>query len=241
MPTRRLGTLSAVLLVLGVALMVVPPLVRDGICGILGCADQIPDVAVTRTAEGFAVLVPEEAAPAVRSVRLLQGGTSGARQWAIRREVGPDAPSDAAPPDAFVAGSDVPGFRTTTPLAAPPDDGEWIAEVGFRCTTASLPFQPAAVSVGQVVSWTGATEGASFSDTARVDERCTEPAGTTEKVLLGLGAALTVAGAVLGILWVLRRPSRMPAVSDGDPWAEDPWADASRDGGPSDAGRQASK
>jgi hypothetical protein len=225
-PTRRLGALSAVLLAVGVVLMVVPPLVRDGICGILGCADQIPDIAVPRTAEGFAVLVPEEAAPAVRSVRLLQGGASGSRQWAIRREAGPDADT----PDAFVAGTDVAGFRTTTPLASQPDQGEWIAEVGFRCTTASLPFLPEAVGVGQVVSWSGATEGASFSDSARVDERCTEPAGTSEKVLLVLGAVLTVLGAVLGIVWVFRRPSRLPPGEDDDPWAE-----------PSETGRQTSK
>lgn len=212
--TRRLGLLATVLVVSGVLFMVVPPLARDGICGIVGCADQVPDIAVTRSSpEEIVVLVPEQAAPAVRGVRLLEGGTSGARRWAIRRDaLGGSGDS----PDAFVAGRQPDGFRTVTELAAPPGDGDWIAEVSFRCTTASLPFRPSTLGVGQVLSWSGATEGASFTDAARVEERCTVGASSAERWMLALGAVMTVAGAVLGILWVLRRPPRTPQPAGDD-------------------------
>jgi hypothetical protein len=214
--TRRLGLLATVLVVGGILFMVVPPLARDGICGIVGCADQVPDIAVTRPSPAeIVVLVPEQAAAAVRGVRLLEGGTSGARRWAIRRDA---LGSAADSPEAFVAGRQPDGFRTVTELDAPPGDGDWIAEVSFRCTTASLPFTPSTLTVGQVLSWSGATEGASFSDTARGEERCTVGATSAERWMLALGALMTVVGAVLGILWVLRRPPRTPQpVADDEP------------------------
>jgi hypothetical protein len=57
---RRSGVLAVVLLVVGVVLMVGPPLARDGICGFVSCADQVPDIAVTRTSPtAFAIVVPE--------------------------------------------------------------------------------------------------------------------------------------------------------------------------------------
>lgn len=216
--TRRTGLAATVLIVVGVLLMVVPPLARDGVCGLIGCADQVPDIAVTRaSADRLVVLVPEPATASVRAVRLLEGGSSGARRWAIRRQAG--GPPEV--PDAFVVGAETPGFRTTTPLEEPPGEGEWVAEVTFRCTTASLPFVPSRLSVGQVVSWAGATSGASFTDSARVEERCPVAAGAPERWLLGLGALMTVVGAVLGIVWVLRRPPRGPRGVDDDPWAAD--------------------
>lgn len=216
-PTRGRGVLSAALLGAGLILMIGPPLLRDGICGISGCADQSPDVAVTRSdASTVVILVPEPAAPAVRSVRLLEGGSSGGSQaWLIRREG-----DGGASPDSFVAGEAPEGFRTVTELDAPPDEGGWVAEVGFSCTSASLPFSPESLEVGEVRSWTGVTDGTAFTDAARTGERCGGERSTVERVLFWLGAASAVAGAVLGIVVVLSRSEE----DDED----DAWDDESR-------------
>lgn len=217
-PTRGRGALSAVLLGAGLVLMIGPPLLRDGICGISGCADQAPDVAVTRSdADTIVILVPEPAAPAVRSVRLLEGGTSsGSQAWLIRREGGTGGSS----PESFVAGEAPEGFRTVTELEAAPEEGEWVAEVGFSCTSASLPFSPETLEVGEVRSWTGVTDGTAFTDRARTEERCSGERGTAEKVLFWVGAASAVAGALLGIVVVLSRPD--------DEDEEDAWGDEQR-------------
>ena len=201
---------AVVLIAVGVVLMVGPPLARDGICGLVSCADQVPDIAVTRTSPtGIAVVVPGAAASSVRSVELLEGGGrgTGARRWSIQR-AGDDVHQT------FPAGVEPAGFRTVTELAAPPTQGTWTAQVGFRCTTASLPFQPEALAVGEVRSWSGVMSGSSFSSASRTEERCVTGAGTAERWALLLGALFATVGAVLGIIVVLRRPVRFP--EDGD-------------------------
>jgi len=208
---RALGAVSVIALVLGLGLMVVPALLRDGICGITGCADQVPDIAVTRTSpEELAVLVPPATAADVSSIRLLQGGNSGSQEWVVER-VGPSQL------DAVVVGSQPDGFRTATPLVVPVDEGPWVVEVRFACTTASLPFAPQSIDVGQVRSWQGVTEGGSFSQLARTSERCAVERSSAERVLFFGGATLATFGAVLGIVVALRRPPRDP--EDPGDWA----------------------
>ena len=60
---RRMGAAAAVLLGAGLLLMIVPPLARDGVCGITSCADQVPVIAVSRlSATDLAVVVPVQRA-----------------------------------------------------------------------------------------------------------------------------------------------------------------------------------
>ncbi len=212
MPSNRtLGAISVLALVVGLGLVLIPPMLRDGVCGLTGCADQVPDVAVTRSsATELAVLVPGATAPDVSRIRLLQGGGSGSQEWVVERT----APSQA---DAFVFGSRPPGFETLTPLDVPVQEGTWVVEVRFACTTASLPFAPDSIGVGQVRSWQGVTEGAGFSDAARTTERCATERDTPESTLMLLGAVLATVGAILGIVVVLRRPPRDP--DDPGDWA----------------------
>ncbi|MFZ4519660.1 MAG: hypothetical protein ACOYOP_14815 [Microthrixaceae bacterium] len=215
---RRWGWLAAGLLAAGVLCMVVPALLRDGICGLLRCADSTPDIAVTRTAPGdLVILVPEGAAPAVRAVRLLQsssGGSGGSIAWGVRREAGADR---ASSPTAFVVGQQPPGFRTTQPSAGPVAKGAWQAEVSFRCTTASLPFNAAAVGVGQVRSWNGTTRGAGFAPGANDTETCATEPGSVERALFVGGAVAAVVGALIGIVVLFRRDP--PEPDDDLVWA----------------------
>ena len=209
---RRMGVAAAVLLGAGLVLMIVPPVARDGLCGLTSCADQVPPIAISRvSAEDLAVVVPDEAAPSVRSVELLQGGGrgSGSRQWLITRD-GDGVHST------FVVGSQPGGFRTLVELGAKPTKDTWTAQVGFRCTMASLPFRPAAIAVGEVRSWDGVLDGRKFAADADVQERCATERGSTEKALFVVGAVLAVLGAVLGIVVVLRRPVRFPEDPDDD-------------------------
>lgn len=206
-----MGASAAVLLGAGLLLMIVPPVARDGVCGLTSCADQVPPIAVTRVSPAeLAVLVPDEAAASVRSVELLQGGNrgSGSRQWLIARE-GPGTHST------FVIGAQPQGFRSVVPLRAAPDKDVWTAQVGFRCTTASLPFTPSTIAVGEVRSWDGVLDGTKFAS-GQVTERCATQRGSAETVAFVAGAVLAVAGAVLGIVVVLRRPARFPEDGDDD-------------------------
>lgn len=190
--------------------MIAPPIARDGVCGLTSCTDRVPPIAVSRvSADQLAILVPDRAAPSVRSVGLLQGGGngSGSRQWLIARDGEVDHST-------FVVGSRPVGFRTVVELGSPAAKGVWTAQVGFRCTTASLPFSPATIAVGEVRSWDGVLDGVRFADTSEVTERCASERGGTEVGLFVLGAVLAVGGAVLGIVVVLRRPARFPEEGD---------------------------
>ena len=215
---RRWGWLAIGLVAAGVLCMVVPALARDGICGLFGCADATPDIAVTRTAPGdLVVLVPEDAAPAVRAVRLLRsssGGAGGSIAWGIRREAGAGG---ASAPNAFVVGEQPPGFRTTQPASDPATTGVWQAEVSFRCTTASLPFDASAVGVGQVRSWNGTTQGAGFAPDANDTETCATEPGAVERALFVGGAMAAAVGSVLGIVVLFRREP--PEPDDDLDWA----------------------
>lgn len=208
---RRTGVAAAVLLGAGLLLMVVPPIARDGICGLTECADQVPPIAVTRVSpKEIAIVVPDAAASTVRSVELLQGGGrgTGSRQWLITRNGDVDHST-------FVVGSTPAGFRTIVQLDEAPVKDVWTAQVGFRCTTASLPFSPATIAVGEVRSWDGVVDGRKFAG-ATVTERCATERGTGETAMFLVGALLAVAGAVLGIVVVLRRPARFPEEPDDD-------------------------
>ena len=219
-----MGVAAAVLLGSGLILMIVPPVVRDGLCGLTSCADRVPVIAVSRVSPTeLAVVVPDDAAPNVRRVELLQGGSSGSgpRQWMIRAERGSDTGSNpdsgsggAISARTFLIGDEPDGFRTVVPLETEPQKGVWTAQVGFRCTTASLPFNPQALAVGEVRSWDGVMDGNDFAADANTGEHCLTERGSAELGLLLAGAALAVAGAVLGIVVVLRRPARFP--EDGD-------------------------
>lgn len=204
-PTRRTGWLAAGLIAGGILLMVLPPLARDGVCGLLPCADQVPDIAVARGAENrLEVLVPGASAPAVQSVRVLAGGGqgTGSEQWLIER-------TGEADHDAFVVGDEPEGFSTVRPLEVLVDRGQWWAEVQFGCTVASLPFEPASLDPGDVVDGKSRTTEEEFRSSASIDERCQTSASGAEKAMLGLGALLTTVGAGLGIVVVLRRPARI--------------------------------
>lgn len=207
-----MGAAAASLLGIGLILMIVPPIARDGFCGITGCADQVPVIAVSRvSANELAIVVPDEAAPLVRTVELLQGSAgSGAQEWLIRRS------GTTSNPSTFVMGSEPKGFRTVAALASQPVKGVWTAQVGFRCTTASLPFDPRAVAIGEVRSWDGVMVGNDFAPTANTSEHCATNREGAEVTLLFLGAALAVIGAVIGIVVVLRRPVRFPEDPDDE-------------------------
>ena len=205
---------AAALLGTGLVLMIVPPVLRDGVCGLTSCADQVPVIAISRVSSTeMAIVVPDEAASIVSTVELLQGGGggSGVRRWLIRRD---DAGGES--PATFLLGSEPQGFRTVVALGEAPESGVWTAQVGFECTTASLPFDPEAVAVGEVRSWDGVMDGNEFAATANTSERCVTERSSTEVVLFLLGAALAVGGAVLGIVVVLRRPVRFPEDPDGE-------------------------
>jgi hypothetical protein len=235
-----MGVAAAVLLGTGLVLMIVPPVVRDGICGLTSCAEQVPVIAVSRgSSSELAVVVPDEAAPTVRSVEVLQGGGrgSGSRRWLIQRDA--DARGDGEDPTTFLIGSEPSGFRTVVPLDEAPVSGVWTAQVGFECTTASLPFDPTAIAVGEVRSWDGAMDGNDFADTAVTSEHCVPERSSTEVVLMVVGAVLAVAGAVLGIVVVLRRPVRFPEDPDGEGPAGEvaEWPEPGVDPGSDDADR----
>lgn len=200
----------------GLVLMLVPPILRDGVCGLTSCADQVPPIAVTRSSpDEIAIVVPEVAAPSVRSVELLQGGNrgTGSQEWLIARD-------GAGAPSTFVVGDRPEGFRTVVELSEPPVKDVWTAQVGFRCTTASLPFSPSTLAVGEVRSWDGVVDGRGFSQRDDVTERCATERGPTEVVLFLAGAAAAVAGSVLGIVVVLRRPVRFPEEPGDGPGPE---------------------
>jgi hypothetical protein len=132
-----------------------------------------------------------------------------------------DGAGPAEAPTTFLFGSEPGGFRTVVPLDAVPERGVWTAQVGFRCTTASLPFDPTAIAVGEVRSWDGVMDGNEFAATANTSERCASERSSTEVGLFLVGAAVAVTGAVLGIVVVLRRPVRFPEDPDGEAAIED--------------------
>ena len=206
---------AASLIVVGVVCMTVPALARDGVCGLFSCADQVPDIAVLREATGtLAVLVPTGTGSDVQSVRVLQGSAGsesggGTQQWRIQRTAASDL-------DAYQIGVQPDGFRTTTKLAEQPSQDVWTAEVSFRCTVASLPFEPGSLDPGKVAAGSEAATEHEYRSTAASAEHCETSAGTLERILFFTGMLLTFAGAVLGIVLVFSRP---PKVGDDD-WME---------------------
>lgn len=209
--------------------MVLPGLLRDGICGLVSCADVVPEVGVGRpTGSELAVVVPEEVAGEMLSLRLFpRGGASlpedvmdmtdeeqeAAAAEARRQEengvwlVYRVAESD---PTTIPLGEEPPGFATRTPLEVEPVRGAWVLEASFGCSSSSVRFSPTDLDPGFVTSGGDPTPVGQFNDEALTNLRCSTDAPGWQQWLFGLGALLASAGAVLGIVTVFRRPPHDP-------------------------------
>lgn len=206
---------SVLLVVLGVLAMVVPGLLRDGLCGLVACADVTPDVAVGR-AEGvdLAVVMSDEAAEELGSIRLFEirqpdpgeesEGLNG--EWIIQRV------DDAAAPAVIPFGSQPEGFETLTELAEEPTEGTWVVDASFGCASRLVRFSPAELTPGFVSEGDEPLPIDDFLADASSDVRCAEAAPGWQRWLFIAGALLASIGAVLGIIVVFRRP--VPPVPD---------------------------
>jgi hypothetical protein len=203
---------TAVLLVVaGVVAMVLPGLLRDGLCGLVACNDVTPDVAVGR-AEGveLAVVMSEEAAAELGSVRLfeIRQPTEGEDRdvlngdWIVQRV------DDDAAPAVIPIGSQPVGFETLTELSAEPTTGTWVVDASFGCASTSVRFSPADLTPGFVTEGDDAVPVNEFTDGASSEVRCAEAAPGWQRWLFVLGALMASVGAVLGIVVVFRRPVR---------------------------------
>jgi hypothetical protein len=204
--SRSAAVASIVLLVAGVALMVVPGLLRDGVCGLFACADRTPDVAVGRP-EGtdLAVVVPEDAAGDLQSLRLFQLGQEQRREspgdWIVVRE------DEGATPTVVTIGEEPDGFSTTAALEGQPESGTWVVEASFGCNSTLVRFSPTALDPGMVTTGDLAPETVEdFRATASADLHCSTEAPQWQRWLFFLGALCASVGAVLGIVVVLRKP-----------------------------------
>jgi hypothetical protein len=202
--------LAIALVVVGVVLMVLPGLVRDGVCGLVACADVTPQIAVGKpTGTDLAVVVPAEAASDLRSLRLLPISaqpldTAGA--WIISR-------TGKGSPTVIPLGSQPEGFTTRTPLAEQPVDGTWVVEASFGCASTPVRFVPDQVKPGYVATGDNPAEVEpvkvdDFLADARTTLRCSTAAPPWQRWLFLLGALSACVGAILGIVVVLRRPPR---------------------------------
>ena len=211
----RAGLWVTLAIVAGVLCMTVPALIRDGVCGVFSCVDQVPDIAVGVAADGsVTVLVPTGDAGSVQAVQLLQSGPNGASspRWRI------EADTEEPDVDEFAVGAPVEGFTTVRPLEQPPIQGGYTAEVVFRCTISSVPFAPADLDQDRFTTTSGdvVTE-ATFRSNQQSGEQCaSEPSGV-ERALFFVGIVLTAVGAMVGLFLVLRRP---------DPRIDEPWSDS---------------
>jgi hypothetical protein len=206
--TQRRGWIAGGLVLLGVLLMVVPGLARDGICGLFTCADVTPEVAVGRP-EGteLAVVVPESVAGDLLSIQLFEitEGGQGAPEWIIFRE------SDSEPA-VIPLGSEPEGFVTRTDLAEQPESGTWQIEASFGCASSPVRFNPVEVDPGFVVS-SGIPETVEeFQDGARTTLQCSTEAPGWQRVLFFVGVALVSIGAIWGLVLAFSRSDR-----DDDP------------------------
>lgn len=201
---------AIVLVVVGVLLMVLPGLVRDGFCGIASCASVTPQIAVGKpTGTELAVVVPEAAAADLRSLRLYpvtDQTLDTAGVWIVSR-------TGKGSPTTIPLGSEPQGFTTRTELtnANAPVDGTWVVEASFGCSSTPVRFVPDQIEPGYVA--TGENPSAvepvkvdDFLSDARTTLRCTTQAPSWQRWLFLLGALSAFVGAVLGIVVVLRRP-----------------------------------
>jgi hypothetical protein len=202
------ATAAIVLVVGGVLAMVVPGLLRDGVCGLITCADVTPQVAVGRpTGTDLAVVVPRAAASQLRSLRLYQVSNepqTAAGDWIISR-------TGLGAPTTIPFGSEPRGFTTNTPLATQPTDGTWVMEASFGCSATVVRFfpdqiPPGTVTTGESPSRVEPVKVDAFLSSATTTLKCATAAPPWQRWLFLLGALSACVGAVLGIVVVLRRP-----------------------------------
>jgi len=205
---RRWSTLTAVsiaLVVGGVLAMVVPGLLRDGVCGLMSCADVTPEVGVGRpTGTALGVVVPEGAAGELQSLRLFpltgQQQQESAGEWILYR-TGEEAPTTIR------FGEEPDGFDTRIPLDDPPTEGLWVLEASFGCSSTLVRFSPTELDPGFVTAGGAPRTVDAFLDGARSSVRCATEAPGWQRLLFFLGLAATSVGAVLGIVVVFRKPA----------------------------------
>ncbi len=201
---RRLGWIAFGLVAVGVVAMVVPGLLRDGICGLFSCADVTPEVAVGRPiGTDLAVVVPEEVAGDLLSLRLVElneeGDQNSSGEWIVFRT------SDSEP--TYIPLGEVPeGFDTRTPLESQPESGVWVMEASWGCAATLVRFSPVDVDPGFVVSSGAAVTVDDFNDNARTDLHCSSAAPTWQRILFFGGLALVSAGAIMGLVLAFRGP-----------------------------------
>jgi hypothetical protein len=198
---------AIVLVVAGVLAMVLPGLLRDGVCGLITCADVTPDVAVGRPGGSeLAVAIPPDAAPELQSLRLfpITGSATQdtAGSWIVYRT------DEAAAPTVVELGEEPEGFSTRIELAEEPSTGLWVLEASFGCASTMIRFAPEELDPGFVTEGDQPVPIGEWEDTARSGLRCAGEAPGWQRVLFVLGALAASAGAVLGIIVVLRKPVR---------------------------------
>lgn len=191
----------------GVLAMVLPGLLRDGVCGLVACSDVTPEVAVGRPGGNeLAVVVPEGAAGELRSLRLFPVNENTAQDtagaWIVYRE-DPDAA-----PQRIEVGSQPEGFATRTELAEQPAEGLWVLDASFGCASTLVRFAPEELDPGFVTTGDAPVPIQDFEDGARSTLRCATEAPAWQRWLFMLGALAASVGAVLGIWVVLRGPVR---------------------------------
>ncbi len=200
------------LVIAGVAAMVLPGLLRDGLCGLIACADVTPEVAVGRPGgPELEVVVPEGAADQLQSLRLFRiddeaaGSTSGS--WIVYRT------DDSVAPQRIPLGEEPDGFDTRTELDEVPSDGLWVLDASFGCESTLVRFAPEELDPGFVSTGDPPVQIGEFEEDARTSLRCATEAPGWQRLLFLLGALSASAGAVIGIWVLLRGP-----VNDEPEW-----------------------
>ncbi len=198
-----LGRLAGLLVVLGVLAMVLPGLLRDGVCGLISCADVTPEVAVGRPGGSeLAVVIPDDAASELQSLRLFQIGEpqEGAGSWIVYRD------DEDAEPTTVVLGEQPEGFETRTPLEQTPTEGLWVIDASFGCASTLVRFAPEELDPGYVTAGDQPVPIGDFEDSARSSLRCATEAPAWQRWVFLLGLLAASAGAVLGVVAMFRRP-----------------------------------
>ncbi len=199
--------MSVTLITLGVLAMVLPGLFRDGICGLIECADVTPEVAVGRVSgDELAVVIPKDAAPDLRSLRLFpiteNSAQATAGSWIVYRD-DPDAA-----PRTVVLGSEPDGFSTRIELAEKPQKGLWVLDASFGCASTLVRFAPEELEAGFATTGDAPMPIGEFEDQARTTLRCATDSPAYQRWLFMAGALSASLGAVLGIWVLMRRPVR---------------------------------
>lgn len=207
---------SVALVIGGVLAMVLPGLLRDGVCGLVSCGDVTPEVAVGRPGGSeLEVVVPEAAAQDLRSLWLTEivpdDSDEPPRGWIVYRT------DDDVAPVRVPIGSAPEGFDTRTELAEPPSDGTWVLDASFGCASTVVRFSPEELDPGYVTTGDPPVQIGDFEESARTNIRCATDAPGWQRWLFILGALGASVGAIMGIWVMMRQPVR----DDPDWWAPD--------------------